>query len=599
MIEDDKKWYKIVSTKPDTIEILFLETQTKKEYRIVTVDQIREKVNKGENICLDNCYVKDFSYEKISNHKSELNGFHAYNTFFDGKVSFSGARFSDGDVSFKNAIFGDGDVGFEKAVFGKGNKNFAGARFGNGNLSFRFTEFGTGNVCFRDVNFQDGDVSFFETKYGKGHIDFVSAQFGIGKVDFSFSEFGEGDVYFAYTHFGKGRKDFEGIKKGEGITSFVYSDFSDGDVEFSGSDFGDGQVVFWKAKFGIGAIDFSGVRFGGKTETFELVEPNTGVVQFNDVQFGKGDVDFSYSEFGNGIVDFSCSKFSNGNVKFDNAVFGDRKIMFRGAIISDGDLTFCKTNFGKGNISFDNISSNNTTVRFEDCILNSAISLDQCDISKLVFSNCTNHDMINFGKQSQRLIQMIAFFYHNNMGTILLNWDIYKNSILTFQDSIMSENIDGKEVDLSKTMIISELKMLKENYHNQGEYWWEDDAYVHFKRLETKQLSKKNPKRRILSFLGMVGKYGTDPWSVFVFMIVAVVVFGLLYLLPWMSIYPEKATRHIWSPFYYSLITFLTIGYGDLSAQNWQTALICGIEGFLGVFMMSYFSVAVVRKILR
>ena len=87
--------------------------------------------------------------------------------------------------------------------------------------------------------------------------------------------------------------------------------------------------------------------------------------------------------------------------------------------------------------------------------------------------------MINFGKQSQRLIQMIAFFYHNNMGTILLNWDIYKNSILTFQDSMMSENIDGKEVDLSKTMITSELKMLKENYHNQGEYWWEDDAYVH------------------------------------------------------------------------------------------------------------------------
>jgi hypothetical protein len=50
--------------------------------------------------------------------------------------------------------------------------------------------------------------------------------------------------------------------------------------------------------------------------------------------------------------------------------------------------------------------------------------------------------------------------------------------------------------------------------------------------------------------------------------------------------------------FYHSAITFLTIGYGDhypFGAVRWVSA----IEGFFGLFLMSYFTVAFVRKVLR
>jgi len=50
--------------------------------------------------------------------------------------------------------------------------------------------------------------------------------------------------------------------------------------------------------------------------------------------------------------------------------------------------------------------------------------------------------------------------------------------------------------------------------------------------------------------------------------------------------------------FYHSVVTFLTIGYGDYypsGAVRW----ISGVEGFLGLFLMSYFTVVFVRKILR
>mgnify|MGYP006452504657 FL=1 len=50
--------------------------------------------------------------------------------------------------------------------------------------------------------------------------------------------------------------------------------------------------------------------------------------------------------------------------------------------------------------------------------------------------------------------------------------------------------------------------------------------------------------------------------------------------------------------FYFSAITFFTIGYGECVPTG-LLKIISPIEGFTGVFLMSYFTVAFVRKILR
>jgi hypothetical protein len=49
---------------------------------------------------------------------------------------------------------------------------------------------------------------------------------------------------------------------------------------------------------------------------------------------------------------------------------------------------------------------------------------------------------------------------------------------------------------------------------------------------------------------------------------------------------------------YFSAITFFTVGYGDCSPLGFFKIL-AHLEGFVGVFLMSYFTVAFVRKILR
>jgi len=60
---------------------------------------------------------------------------------------------------------------------------------------------------------------------------------------------------------------------------------------------------------------------------------------------------------------------------------------------------------------------------------------------------------------------------------------------------------------------------------------------------------------------------------------------------------PDKLTL-LAKSFYHCAITFLTIGYGDYYPSG-NIRWLSGIIGFTGLFLMSYFTVAFVRKILR
>ena len=103
-----------------------------------------------------------------------------------------------------------------------------------------------------------------------------------------------------------------------------------------------------------------------------------------------------------------------------------------------------------------------------------------------------------------------------------------------------------------------------------------------------------------------MGLFATNPLRVLFSMMVVYIMFSLIYIvLPLYdfgrivnSVDAVDGLSYIQTCFYHSAITFLTIGYGDYYPTGFNRGVSI-IEGWSGLFLMSYFTVAFVRKILR
>lgn len=146
------KWYEILSNDGKKIEIHFLDPDITKIYKVADLDEIKRNIQEGKIINLDGCYIKDFSYSLLN--EEILKEFHARDSFWDGKVDFSWARFGNGKVIFSNAKFGNGNVDFSWVDFGDGDVHFDNAKFGDGDVHFDSAKFGDGNVYFSRTSFE-------------------------------------------------------------------------------------------------------------------------------------------------------------------------------------------------------------------------------------------------------------------------------------------------------------------------------------------------------------------------------------------------------------------------------------------------------------
>jgi len=103
-----------------------------------------------------------------------------------------------------------------------------------------------------------------------------------------------------------------------------------------------------------------------------------------------------------------------------------------------------------------------------------------------------------------------------------------------------------------------------------------------------------------------MGLYATSPGRVLISVIVFWFIFGTIYYINEIT-GVGKTMSSVGNPdnlsvlvqsYYHSAITFFTIGYGDVFPMG-LTRLFSGLEGFIGVFMMSYFTVSFMRKVIR
>jgi hypothetical protein len=520
---------------------------TRLKLKVVRKEEIYKWISDEKNIQLEHAYVKDLSlseYRSSSGMKEgdyvTIHNFSATHSFFDCEISsdFSFSKFEGVSTIFNNCVFGNGNSDFLSADFGHGNVSFKRVKFGSGSTNFQSVKFGDGDISFDGANFGNGNLSFADANFSNGNVDFKNTIFGTGSIDFKFAKFADGSISFERACFSEGKKDFKNVE------------------------------------------------FGG------------GRIDFKKVEFHNGDVSFEGVEFGNGKVNFKGSTFGKGQKWFDQADF------------ANGEAIFDHVDFGSGSVSFNQAKA--AHISFRGCPFNCYVDLrfSECKIANL--SNAIVRDIVDIKPEHKEVfIRELNLTNMRILGRVFINW----------RENLVSDLIyNQKKTDYFQKA--EQFRILKENFRVNGQYEDEDAAYIEFKRCEAIANLNREKKGTMLQkifaypkyyfqeyIFDYVGRYATAPTRVILNSIFTVFVFGIIYYISTTcvrsfgtleSTLPKDLNQfqEFWNSIYYSAITFFTIGYGDYFPAG-GLKLVAAFEGFSGVFLMSYFTVAFVRKILR
>lgn len=528
--------------------------------------EIYKQIDRGETIILDNCFIEKFSlrdYRLTRNldvrEKIVIKGFSAKNALFAGGAN----------LDFSNAVFEGEEFSLEDSWISKGEVSFESARFKTNRSVFHNTHFPEGYLNFKNVSFESEEITFKNS------------------------------------NFGKGEKDFQYLRIERGNLNFINADFSEGNVNFINSEFGKGDISFKVARFGAGKVDFHFATFKSKIISFDRTEFGDGRVDFRTVDFGTGRVNFNRARFGDSEVNFDECNMESGKFSFKRAFFGFGDISFDQMFFENIDVNFERTMFGSGKLSFYKSQFKSLSMKF--CHLDGYVDLRVSKSQSIDLSSTVIRDIIDMNPHEFRSeLESISLAGMRLIGRIYIDWNLSGVKQLIYAQEGANHRIKAEQ-----------FRLLKENFQTLGHYSDEDRAYVEFKRNEAKaELSDsllKNRWRSIYNYplyifklllFDRAGLYATSPVRVLVTMLTTFVLFSIIYLLLIVNSSSDIISTvddqlsNVSRAFYHSAITFLTIGYGDhypSGSIRWVSSL----EGFFGLFLMSYFTVAFVRKVLR
>ncbi len=529
---------------PNSVRIVELQNQTKvREYDlgVLETEDLYRLIDSKSPIDFENIYVRDFSLREYRRLR---------------KIA-------------EDAVVEIGPWKTSRCFFDCGS-----------HIDFTYSNF-TGGANFEESIFYHGTLDFTHAKLCGPINDFSHCHFGSHKVLFQYAEFLGRETNFEQSVFTAIYVSFINAALLTELENFKRVHFMSGKVKFHFADFGDGLKTFEKMKFHGSLFDFRRVNWG------------------------------------KGKVDFRRAVFTSAHVTFEEMVMTGGKMTFRMARFEGGDLTFRRGDFGPDEINFDYVKFGSQAINFDGCTLGklsmmntevrSSLDLRLKSGNEIDLSSAYLYGVTDLNFERKDTIKTLVLYRTRNLGKIVIHWD--RNNVRqlisdqNFPDSYKAEQFN----------------LIKDNFARNGQYTDEDKAYVCFKRYEHKVLRRHYYKKLgSWGFLSSIyfhyrkivfdrlGLFATSPGRVLLSMGIIISGFATMFLLTellgWGSIVNAiTLSDHLGlvsRSFYHSAITFFTVGYGDTLPTGFSRIL-SALEGWIGVFLMAYFTVAFVRKALR
>ncbi|MCW8880134.1 MAG: ion channel [Kangiellaceae bacterium] len=150
---------------------------------------------------------------------------------------------------------------------------------------------------------------------------------------------------------------------------------------------------------------------------------------------------------------------------------------------------------------------------------------------------------------------------------------------------------------------------LRQTAEHQGLFEFAGHFFQKEMTMRRRQLPRLSFKRNFSKLVDLFCGYGERPIRVILFSIIIIVIFATLYFFSGLSFSGESLafnpqsswwenTKVYLSSLYFSVVTFTTLGYGDLAPIGVARAL-AALEAFIGSFTLALFVVVFVKKMTR
>ena len=198
--------------------------------------------------------------------KTKFNGEYIdfFASTFDGEETFFGkVVFNAESINFGRAVFNGKDTYFWGAVFNAKLIQFYEAEFNAKETNFMKTVFNGEYIEFFESTFNGKETSFYKTEFKGEYTTFWKSEFNGEETDFSFVDFNGRETYFTDVVFSARKTIFRESVFNNEITSFTNSMFNGKEAIFEESVFNGKVTSFIDVVFNSETTKFNDIVFSG------------------------------------------------------------------------------------------------------------------------------------------------------------------------------------------------------------------------------------------------------------------------------------------------------------------------------------------------